>query len=175
MPKSKTPKTQSEPSSTKTQETLKVSPGLPPTLHEPFNLEPGATAESLVRMNEYWSYDPSTHSIGLTTMLEAGRLAENRTAFLSSVAALNAQGWTLIIDYAATGEGRHVWYQRSHASSKALAIEEFRETFFKHDDDKAWTFWSQGLEVHQGAYWPEYVKGYVMPPSQLEMHWESIL
>jgi hypothetical protein len=161
--------TQSEPS--------EINSGLPPMLfnpdqHDQRNLE-HANPSTLVRMNEYWSYDPRSHMIGLTTMLEGidhVKLEAQAATFASQV---NANGWTVLIDYMATGEGRHVWYKRSQAVTEPEAIEDFRIQFFGNDTPEAWEFWSKGIEVYPGAFFPNYISGYRVPPSELEMHWES--
>jgi hypothetical protein len=161
--------TQSEP--------IEINPGSPPTLRDPephnrSSLEhPDPTI--LVRMNEFWSYDPRTHTIGLTTMLEGIDHAKLEAQVSAAAQQVNASGWTVLIDYMATGEGRHVWYKRSHAATESEAIEDFRTQFFGDDTPEAWAFWSKGIEVYPGAFFPNYITGYRIPPNELKMYWQS--
>jgi hypothetical protein len=158
-------------------ELIEINPGLPPSLLDPEQHNRSSLEHTdpsgLVRMNEFWSYDPRTHMIGLTSVLERldhTKLERQASAFAAKV---NAGGWTVIIEYFATGEGTHVWYQRVHGGTKIAAIANFRETFFANDSDEAWAFWSIGMMVYEGTHWPEFVKGYRIPPDTLEMHWQS--
>jgi hypothetical protein len=140
--------TQSEPS--------EINSGLPPMLfnpdqHDQRNLE-HTDPIGLVRLNEFWSYDPRSHMIGQTSFLEGldhTKLERQASAFAAKV---NAGGWTVIIEYFATGEGTHVWYQRVHGGTKIAAIANFRETFFANDSDEAWAFWSIGMTVYEGSH-----------------------
>jgi hypothetical protein len=130
---------------------------------------------NLVRLNEHYSYDPQLNTIGLTSALEGldhEKLNRQAQTFANQE---NAHGWTVVSDYFATGEGRHVYYLRSNASSEAEAREEFRARFFKDADDNHWEWVLIGVEVHRGAFWPEYLTGFRMPPDELEMHWQSRL
>jgi hypothetical protein len=102
---------------------------------------------------------------------EKSKLEHAANPFLS---ALNASGWTVISDYAATGEGRHVYFLRSFASSESEAQNEFRAHFFKDADDERWAWVLTGIEVHPGAFWPEFLPGFRTPPDSLEMHWKSM-
>ena len=129
----------------------------------------------LIRLNEHYSYDPKLNTIGLTRALEGvdhEKLDRQAQTFADQE---NAHGWTVISDYFATGEGRHVHYLRSSASSEEEARGAFRARFFKDADDKHWEWVLIGVEVHRGAYWPEYLTGFRMPPDELEMHWQSRL
>jgi hypothetical protein len=156
-----------------------ISPGLPPTLLNPNEVNPKALEQidpnALVRMNDYWSYDPRSHTIGLTSVLVGLDHAKLEEIASSVAAKVNAEGWTLLIDYFATGEGTHVWYKRVHDGTREAAVASFRASFFADSTEEAWAFWSQGLEVHEGSHWPEYVKGCKIPPDSLEMHWQSQL
>jgi hypothetical protein len=154
-----------------------IRPGLPPTMHDPSEVDLTTLEQTdpnaLVRLNEYWSYDPRMHMVGLTSVL-TGLDHEKAERQASAIAAeAYAGGWTVIIEYFATGEGTHVWYQRVYGGTKEGAIETFRSTFFANDSEEAWAFWSIGVTVHVGAFWPGYVKGYRTPPDTLEMHWQS--
>ncbi len=160
-------------------EANEINPGLPPTLYDPeqhnrSNLEHSDPSD-LVRMNEFWSYDPRTHTISLTSLLEEIDHAKLEAQVSVVAHHVNATGWTVLIDYMATGEGRHVWYKRSHAATEAEAIDDFRTQFFGNDTPEAWAFWSKGIEVYPGASFPDYISGYRVPPNELEMHWESPL
>jgi hypothetical protein len=86
---------------------------------------------------------------------------------------INAEGWTVISDYSATGEGRHVYYLRSNAGSEVEARDAFRARFFANADEERWAWELIGVEVHRGAFWPDFLKGYRTPPDVLEMHWPS--
>jgi hypothetical protein len=160
-------------------EANEINPGWPPTMLDPRRVAPSILEKidpnALVRMNEFWSYDPRTHTIGLTSMLEGIDHAKLEAQVAVVAHQVNATGWTVLIDYMATGEGRHVWYKRSHASTEAEAIEDFRMRFFSDDTPEAWEFWSKGLEVYPGAFFPSFISDYRVPPNELEMHWESPL
>lgn len=149
-------------------------PGLPPGFLDSNVTVDRKPEERLIRLNEYWSYDPALHSIGLTVLLEQVDLKKLEAQTQTLADSQNARGWTVTFDYAATGEGRCVCLLRSHEKTEADARAHFRERFFADSDDQAWTYWNQGVEVHPGAYWPEYIKGYTTPPDELEMRWESI-
>jgi hypothetical protein len=141
--------------------------------HEDENQE--VDAGQLIRLNEHDSYDPQLNTIGLTSMLEdvdLGKLDQQAQTIADEE---NTRGWTVVSDYFATGEGRHVYYLRSSARSEAEAREHFRARFFKDSDDQHWAWILIGLEVHPGAFWPEYLTGFLMPPDELEMHWQSRL
>ena len=86
----------------------------------------------------------------------------------------NARGWTVFIDYQATGEGRHVWYLRSGADSESNATAEFKKTFFANASNESWVYWSQGMEVHNRAFWPSFLNSTPIPPDRVEMHWKSL-
>jgi hypothetical protein len=84
---------------------------------------------NLVRLNEHYSYDPQLNTIGLTSALEGldhEKLNRQAQTFANQE---NAHGWTVVSDYFATGEGRHVYYLRSSASSEAEAREELCTIF----------------------------------------------
>jgi hypothetical protein len=133
------------------------------------NADPGG----LIRLNEHYSYDPKLNTIGLTSALEGvdhEKLNRQAQTFADQE---NANGWTVVSDYSATGEGRHVYYLRSFAGSEEAARADFRARFFKDADDQHWAWVLIGLEVHSGAFWPDYVVGYRMPPDELEMHFHS--
>jgi hypothetical protein len=130
---------------------------------------------NLVRLNEHYSYDPQLNKIGLTSTLEGvdhEKLNRQAQIFTDQQ---NAGGWTVVSDYFATGEGRHVYYLRSSASSEEEARDHFRTRFFKDANDQHWAWVLIGLEVHRGAFWPEYLTGFRMPPDELEMHWQGRL
>jgi hypothetical protein len=130
---------------------------------------------NLVRLNEHYSYDPQLNTIALTSALEGldhEKLNRQAQTFANQE---NAHGWTVIWDYFATGEGHHIYYLRSSASSEAEARDEFKARFFKDADEQHWEWVLLGLEVHPGALWPEYLAGFRMPPDELEMHWQSRL
>jgi hypothetical protein len=130
---------------------------------------------NLVRLNEHYSYDPQLNTIGLTSALEGvdhEKLDRQAQTFADQE---NAHGWTVVSDYFATGEGRHVYYLRSGARTEEEARDEFRTRFFKDASDEHWNWMLIGLELHQGAFWPEYLTGFRMPPDELEMHWQSRL
>jgi hypothetical protein len=40
---------------------------------------------------------------------------------------------------------------------------------------KQWAWVLIGLEVNRGAFWPEELIGFWMPPDELEMHWQCRL
>lgn len=139
----------------------------------PEGLDRGANSAKLILLNEHYSYDPQLNTIGLTNALEGldhEKLNQQAQAFADQE---NAHGWTVISDYFATGEGRHVHYLRSFSSTEAEARDEFRARFFKAADDQHWAWVLVGLEVHHGAFWPEYLTGFRIPPDALEMHFES--
>ena len=130
-------------------------------------------SDQLIRLNKHYSYDPKLNTIGLTSALEGvdhEKLDRQAKSFADQE---NTNGWTVISDYFATGEGRHVYYLRSSADSEAGARDDFRARFFKDANDQHWEWILVGLEVHQGAFWPEYVSGFQMPPDELELHWHS--
>lgn len=57
--------------------------------------------------------------------------------------------YTLIIDYFATGEGRHVWIARVGALNKEDAKDKFRKAFVTFANDKAaWDYYSIGLDIY---------------------------
>jgi hypothetical protein len=130
-------------------------------------------SDKLIRLNEHYSYDPQLNTIGLTSALEGIDHAGLERQAQTFAARENTQGWTVVSDYSATGEGRHVYYLRSFAGSEEAARDEFRARFFQDADDQHWAWVLIGLEVHRGAFWPEYLAGYRMPPDELEMHWQS--
>ena len=124
----------------------------------------------LIRLNKHYSYDPKLNTIGLTSALEGldhEKLDREAKSFADQE---NTNGWTVVSDYFATGEGRHVYYLPSSADSEAEARDDFRARFFKEADDKHWAWILIGLEVYPGAFWPEYLTGFRMPPDELEMH-----
>jgi hypothetical protein len=141
--------------------------------HEDENQE--ADAGQLIRLNEHDSYDPQLNTIGLTGMLEGVDLKKLDRQAQSFADQENAHGWTVVSDYFATGEGRHVYYLRSFASSETEARDHFRARFFKDASDEHWNWMLIGLELHRGAFWPEYLTGFQIPPDELEMHWQSQL
>ena len=159
--------------------TLSFNPGLPPRFEQPNDSEDSKDSSipkgqgGLIRLNEYWSYNPQLHTIGLTSTLEQIDMGKLKTQTQVYANQVNAQGWTLTIDYFATGEGRHVYYLRSHASNEQEARVHFQEHFFAEVSEDAWAFWSLGLQIHRGVYWPEFLSGFLIPPSELEMHWSS--
>ena len=127
----------------------------------------------LIRLNELYSDDPKLNTIGLTSALEGldhEKLDRQAKSFADQE---NTNGWTVVSDYFATGEGRHIYYLRSYSSSEAQARDHFRSRFFKDANDQLWAWILIGLEVHQGAFWPEYLTGFQMPPDELELHWHS--
>ena len=130
-------------------------------------------AGQLIRLNAHYSYDPKLNTIGLTSALESVNHEKLDRQAKSFADQENTNGWTVIWDYFATGEGRHVYYLRSSADSEAATRDDFRARFFKDADDRHWEWILIGLEVHQGAFWPEYVSGFQMPPDELELHWHS--
>jgi hypothetical protein len=139
----------------------------------PESMDQEVDAGKLIRLNEHYSYDPQLNTIALTSALEGvdhEKLTREAQTFTDQE---NAHGWTVVSDYFATGEGRHVYYLRSSASSETEAQDEFRTRFFKDADDQHWEWMLIGLEVHRGAFWPEYLTGFRMPPDTLEMHWQS--
>ena len=127
----------------------------------------------LIRLNKHYSYDPKLNTIGLTSALEGLDHEELDRQAKSFADQENKNGWTVVSDYFATGEGRHVYYLRSSADSEAGARDDFRSRFFKDANDQHWDWILIGLEVHPGAFWPEYLTGFRMPPDELEMHWEG--
>jgi hypothetical protein len=134
-----------------------------------------ADSGQLIRLNEHYSYDPQLNTIGLTSALEGvdhEKLNRQAQTFADQE---NTRGWTVVSDYFATGEGRHVYYLRSNASSEMEARDHFRARFFKDADDQHWAWMLIGLEVHRGAFWPEHLAGFQIPPDELEMHWQSRL
>jgi hypothetical protein len=148
-----------------------VNYGLPPTLenpHAPSNFE---NETGLIRLNEFWSYHPKLHTIGLSATLEQFDMTkiEQRRQALANDA--NAGGWTLTIDHFATAEGRHVYFLRSRTASEDEARAHFRRYFFADLNDDDWTQWSLGLHAHRGAFWPDFLSGMQVPPDELEMHW----
>ena len=129
----------------------------------------------LIRLNKHYAYDPKLNTIGLTSALEGldhEKLDRQAKSFADQE---NTNGWTVVSDYFATGEGRHVYYLKSYSSSEAQARDHFRARFFKDADDQLWAWILIGLEVHSGAFWPEYLTRFQMPPDELEMHWRSRL
>jgi hypothetical protein len=120
------------------------------------------------------SNDPQPNTVGLTSMLDGVDLEKLDRQAQSFADQENAHGWTVVSDYFATGEGRHVYYLRSSVSSEAEARDHFKARFFKDADDQHWAWILIGLEVHRGAFWPEYLTGFRMPPDELEMHWQSL-
>jgi hypothetical protein len=148
-----------------------INYGLPPMLEDdnaPSNFE---DANGLIRLNEFWSYHPKLHTIGLTKTLEQIDMDKFERQSQSNANEANARGLTLMIDYAASGEGRHVYYLRVLGMSEDEARDYFRSHFFVDLSDDDWTKWSAGLHVHRGAYWPEFLHGFLVPPDELEMHW----
>ena len=137
------------------------------------NLEDGdqdVDSGQLIRLNKHYSYDPKLNTIGLTSALEGlnhEKLDQQAKSFADQE---NTNGWTVVSDYFATGEGRHVYYLRSSADSEAEARDDFRARFFKDANDQYWDWILIGLKVHPGAFWPDYLTGFRMPPDELEMH-----
>jgi hypothetical protein len=132
-------------------------------------------AGKLIRLNEHYSYDPHLNTIALTGTLEGldhEKLNRQAQTFADQE---NAFGWTVISDYFATGEGRHVYYLQSSARSEEEARDHFRTRFFKDTNDQHWAWVLIGLEVDRGAFWPEYLTEFRIPPDELEMHWQSRL
>jgi hypothetical protein len=159
--------------------TLSFNPGLPPRFEQANDSEGSENSSipedlgDLIRLNEYWSYHPRLHTIGLTSTLkqiDMGTLDAQTQVHANGV---NARGWTLTIDYAATGEGRHTFYLRSYAASKDEARAQFRKHFFAEVSENDWGFWNLGLQIFRGTYWPEYLAGFSIPPDELQMHWSS--
>jgi hypothetical protein len=150
-----------------------INYGLPPTLENPQASSHFENENGLIRLNEFWSYHPKLHTIGLTTTLEQFDMTkiEQRRQALANDA--NAGGWTLSIDHFATAEGRHVYYLRSRTASEEEARDHFRRFFFADLNDDDWNQWSLSLHVHRGAFWPDYLTGMQVPPEELEMHWYS--
>jgi hypothetical protein len=145
--------------------------GLPPMLEDDNALSNFEDANGLIRLNEHWSYHPKLHSIGLTKTLEQIDMDKFERQSQANANEANAQGLTLTIDHAATGEGRHVYYLRVLGMSEVEARAYFRDHFFADLSDDDWNKWSVGLLVYRGAYWPDYLHGFLEPPDQLEMHW----
>jgi hypothetical protein len=137
--------------------------------------EQDADPGKLIRLNEHYSYDPRLNTIGLTSALEGLDIEKLDRQAQTFADQENTRGWTVVSDYFATGEGRHVYYLRSSASSEAEARDEFRTRFFKDANDEHWNWILIGLEVHRGAFWSDYLTGFRMPPDELEMHWQSRL
>lgn len=146
-----------------------------PTLQHPNNPTPIMSDGTLIRLNEFYSYHPGLNTIGLTSRLigvDVEVLERQVQAFADQN---NAEGWTVFHDYSATGEGRHIYYLRSHASSEAAARADFKARFFNDANDRLWEWVLIGLEVYSGTFWPDYLVEYRMPPDELEMHWHSRL
>ena len=132
------------------------------------------TEKSLITFDQNWAYDPILNMIGPVKELERLNLEQIARDKQASADQINSVGLTLVWDYFATGEGRRVCYLRTELD-EVQAREAFRKRFFANLADQDWMWIADGLEVHRGTFWPDFLNGYRTPPDSLEMHWYSQL